>query len=43
MDKDLLYVWLVILQMACRIYYTYLISIYDLDDYSCLYIYVVCL
>jgi hypothetical protein len=41
MDKNLLNVWLVILEMACKTYYAYLISIYDLDDYSCLSIYVV--
>jgi hypothetical protein len=33
---DLLY-----FKMACKTYYAYLISIYDLDDYSCLSIYVV--
>jgi hypothetical protein len=32
MNKNLLNAWLVILSMACKIYYAYLISIYDLDD-----------
>jgi hypothetical protein len=41
MDKNLLNAWLVILEMVCKTYYAYLISIYDLEYYSCLSIYVV--
>jgi hypothetical protein len=39
MDKNLLNMWLGYFKMACKMYHAYLISIYDLDDYSCLSIY----